>query len=58
MSIILLIIRFYLYFCYLKIGINPIKNYVEKEMKKYHYYIEENEEKKEIRKNCGNSNHC
>ena len=27
---------------YFKTGINPIKDYVEKEMKKYHYDIEEN----------------
>ena len=49
-SIITLLIRFYLYFSYFKSGINPIKNYVEKEMKKYHYDIEE------IETNCINTN--
>ena len=42
-SIISLIIRIILYIKYSKTGINPIKDYVEKEMKKYHYDTEENE---------------
>ena len=41
-SIIFLIFRITLYIMYFKTGINPIKDYVEKEMKKYHYDIEEN----------------
>ena len=41
-SIILLIIRLILYFQYFRHRINPIKNYIEKEMKKYHYDEEEN----------------
>ena len=56
MSMISLIIRLFLYFIYFKSGINPIKNYVEKEMIKYHYDIEESEIKKEIRNSICNSN--
>jgi hypothetical protein len=49
-SIILLFIRFIYYISYLKTGINPIKHYVENEMKKYNYDydIEEKEPKKPI----------
>ena len=50
-SIASLIIRFLCYFNFFKCGIKTKKNYVEKEMKKYHYDIEENEVKKEIRSN-------
>ena len=42
-SIILFLIRFVLYYKYFKTGISPIKNYIEKEMERYHYNIEEKE---------------
>ena len=41
--LITLIFHAILYIMYFKTGINPILNYAVKEVKKYHYDIEENE---------------
>ena len=41
--LLLLIIRLYYYICFFKNGINQINNYVETEIKKYQYNIEEKE---------------
>ena len=55
-SIIFLFFRIIFYFSFFKTRLNGIKNYVEKEMKKYHYDIEENSNNANAHINQNNNN--